>query len=84
MTTDDLNYYIYVEGITTGFFNAMVSLSDVVDQIVEEPLSISVFNCASKDCIKWKGNYEINCTLWAQDYSLDMKTGKWYHNYEYW
>ena len=62
----------------------MISLTDEINQAIESPISITVFDWASKDWEKWTGIYENNWTIWTQNYFLDNTTGKWYRSYSYW
>ena len=84
LTFDLYNFFIFVEGTVVGNFKAMLSVTDIVGQITETPVSITVFNCASKDWIKWSGPYQHDWSEWDSLFEYNSMTGEWIFGYYYW
>ena len=75
--------YFLIEGTVTGEYTLMLDITDYINNTWEASINIEIYNWASKDWAKCKGEYQEDCTQWAQDYELEAGTGRWLRKFDY-
>ena len=84
LTDDDSNLYLLIEGTVVGEFSLMLQVTDYVNNTWETPIEVTVYDWASKDCLKWSGAYEKDWTMCKEDFKLDIESGKCINTFIYW
>ena len=75
--------YFLIEGTVAGEYTLILEIADYINNTWEVSINLEIFNWASMDWIKCKGEYQENCTQWTENYELEKGTGRWLRKFDY-
>ena len=75
----DNKFYLYILSKDAKTCLVTISAIDSNNQSAETIVQISILNCASKDWLEWKSQYQADWVKWKENYRLGAY-GTWYWN----